>query len=241
MLACTSMNHLHLYLVGIVSAACASQTPIAKSQPPSPTEPPPQASAPAPVAAPTSPSIEELRGLCKLDNPDPCVQLCDRSVASGCYIAGLSFQKRPPEKRDDARSLEIYQRGCTLGSMKSCGNLGLMYEKGRGTPPDLSRARELYEKVCDAGIPVHCRNVGRLCEGSPGVAADPDCSTKAYARALQLATDECTSGKFEGCAVAGFMYRDGKGTPVNETEARALLSKACNGGYKWACAADPFP
>jgi TPR repeat protein len=234
------MFNLRYAFLAVISVACASQQP-ASPQNPHPAEPLKESQPVVDSPKPASPSVEELKASCTLENPDPCVQLCDRSVASGCYIAALSFQKRPPETRDDARSLAIYQRGCSLGSMEACGNLGLMFEKGRGTTPDLAHARELYEKVCAAGVPVHCRNVGRLCEGAPGIAADADCSARAYARALQLATDQCESGKFEGCAVAGFMYRDGKGTSANETEARTLLSKACNGGYKWACAPDPFP
>jgi uncharacterized protein len=178
---------------------------------------------------------------CNIENPDPCLRLCEMSVANGCYVAGLGFQKRPPETRDDARALNAYERGCDLGSMEACGNLGLMFEKGRGTPPDPKRAQALYEKVCAAGVPVHCRNVGRLCEGDSGFPADSKCASDAYARALRIALDQCSGGNAEGCAVAGFMYQDGKGTSVDEKQSRELLTKACSSGYRWACTPDPHP
>jgi TPR repeat protein len=207
-----------------------------------PTPVDPVVTAPSDQAAPTAATSEdELRRDCNVDSPEACAKLCDRSDPRACYVAGLGYQKGPPDTRDDGRSLALYQRGCDLGSMEACGNLGLMFEKGRGTSADPQRARALYEKVCDAGVPVHCRNVGRLCEGNAGFPSDSACASEAYTRALRIALDQCSAGTAEGCAVAGHLYRDGKGTPPDEDRARTLLSKACAGGYRWACATDPHP
>jgi TPR repeat protein len=232
-----------IHVAVLLSSACASG---AGSVPPPSTslsdpKPAEQPSVPADVEPAASASVEELRRDCTIENPGPCVQLCDSSDARGCYVAGLGFQKRPPETRDDVRSLALYQRGCELGSVECCGNLGLMFEKGRGAPPDPRQARVLYEKACSGGSPVHCRNVGRLCEGDAGFPPDAACAADAYARALRIALSQCSSGEAEGCAVAGFMYRDGKGVRADQSEAQTLLSKACDGGYRWACAADPHP
>ena len=237
------MTHGRFLLLLTLCAGCASNsgTPVGHSvstvEPDHGEERPTQGGEPQSETA----SVEALKRDCNIENPEPCFKLCEMSIATGCYTAGLGFQKRPPQTRDDARSLAAYQRGCDLGSMESCGNLGLMFEKGRGTSADPKRARDLYEKVCAAGVPVHCRNVGRLCEGDAGFPPDAQCAADAYARALRIALDQCSAGTAEGCAVAGFMYRDGKGTPVDENSARELLSKACSSGYKWACAPDPYP
>ncbi|HEX7026651.1 MAG TPA: tetratricopeptide repeat protein [Gammaproteobacteria bacterium] len=119
--------------------------------------------------------------------------------------------------------------------MESCGNLGLMNEKGWGKEKDPGRAIELYEQACRAGVPVHCRNVGRLSEGDSGFPVDPERAGRAYQRALELALEQCEERVAESCAVAGYLYKDGKGTGENMERARMLLRKSCKMGYSWAC------
>jgi TPR repeat protein len=173
------------------------------------------------------------QSLCTLDKFKRCTSFCDEGDASACFILGLGFHIESP--RDDNKSVEAYIRGCKLGSLESCGNLGLMHENGWGTEKNLSLAMELYWQVCAAGIPVHCRNVGRLYEGDAGFTADIRRSNEVYESALKLALTQCESNNASSCAVAGHMYKDGKGVDKNQSLASQLFRRACSLGYSWAC------
>lgn len=159
---------------------------------------------------------------------------CNEGNGEACYITGFSYHKYP-EIRDDSKSVSAFTRGCEVGNLESCGNLGLMNEKGWGTEKNLQRAIDLYEHTCSAGVAVHCRNVGRLSEGDSGFPVDLERAETAYQRALELALTQCESKVPESCAVAGHMYKDGKGTEKNPIRARELLKKSCKMGYSWAC------
>ena len=150
-------------------------------------------------------------------------------------MAGQGFHQLPEGQRDEAKAVAAYQRGCDLGKMEACGNLGLQYEKGWGASQDLERAAALYARACDAQIVVACRNLGKINEGESGYPVNAQKSAKAYRRALDLALQQCDQGKAEGCVAAGYMYQDGKGTPVDEARGSELVKKACSMGYSWAC------
>jgi hypothetical protein len=124
---CVRKSFLLFFCVGCASGNAAlpstSSTSVESERP---EEPRPS----APVDSGSPQPADGLKGTCKIEEPERCSQLCEMSDASACYVGGLGFQKRPPETRDDRRSLALYQRGCDLGSMEACGNLGLMFEKG---------------------------------------------------------------------------------------------------------------
>jgi TPR repeat protein len=121
-----------------------------------------------------------------------------------------------------------------LGDMRCCGNLGLMLEKGWGTSADIHRAGTMYERACLADVAIACRNNGRISEPD-GPLPNATKSANSYARALNLALQSCDRGSAEGCAAAGYMYEDGKGTPSDPERGRELVSRACSLGYSWAC------
>jgi TPR repeat protein len=150
-------------------------------------------------------------------------------------MAGQGFHQLPEGRRDDAKAVAAYQRGCELGEPESCGNLGLLYEKGWGTAQDLGRAASLYERACENHVPIACRNLGKLNEGESGHPVNRQRAASAYRRALDLALEQCDQGIGESCATAGYMYQDGKGTSVDESRGAELTKKACSIGYSWAC------
>jgi len=209
--------------------AKAPEPPPAAAPVPTPTGSSEAVTVIAPSKAPAQPSN------CLLRDPATCLPACDAGDAEACFRAGQGFHQLPEGQRDDKRASVAYRRGCDLGNFGACGNLGLQHENGWGIDRDVWKAAALYEKACAAELAVHCRNLGKLNEGVSGYPADPTKSKAAYERALTLALAQCDNGKPEGCVVAGYMYRDGKGTPVDKARGEELVQKACSMGYSWAC------
>jgi len=189
---------------------------------------------PAPVIAPPSEAPAQS-SKCLLRDPATCLPGCDAGDAEACFRAGQGFHQLPEGQRDDAKAAIAYRRGCDLGKPEACGNLGLHLENGWGIDRDVQKAAALYESACAAEIAVQCRNVGKLNEGVSGYPRDPVKSKAAYEHALTLALAQCEQGQSEACVVAGYMYRDGKGTPTDKARAKELVEKACSMGYSWAC------
>ncbi len=46
---------------------------------------------------------------------------------------------------------------------------------------------------------------------------------------------DCDASNPEACAVAGYIYEDGKGTKPDAEKGEARVKKACDMGYRWAC------
>jgi len=188
-----------------------------------------------PVTAPPQPAAPVAASKCSLREPQACLPACDAGDAQACFLAGQGFHQLPEGQRDDEKAVSAYKRGCDLGKAEACGNLGLQYEKGWGTAQDIAKASALYEKACAADVVVACRNVGKLNEGESGHPAHPEKSAAAYQRALGLALAQCDQRRAEGCVAAGYMFQDGKGTPVDQARGDELVRKACSMGYSWAC------
>ena len=215
-------------IVGCRPSATPS-TPPASAQPPQR-----NATAVSAAAGPVSRPPVTDSPACSMASPEACVAQCEAGQPTACFTAGVGFHQRPAASRDDSAAVQSYRRGCELGEMQSCGNLGLMFEKGWGVQRDIAKASALYAQACKASVAIACRNVGRLSEPS-GPLPDPARSAEFYHRALDLALQNCDDGAAEGCAAAGYMYEDGKGTAPDPTRGRELVKRACSLGYSWAC------
>jgi TPR repeat protein len=155
---------------------------------------------------------------------------CLTGAADECFNAGLAFfSGHPPFPRDEVRSAAEYQRGCDLGSGRSCCNLGDAYEYGNGVPRDLAIAALLYERACRTGNPLGCANLGHLVENGEGVARDAP-------RARELYREACAEADVYGCLHLEMMASLEAGTPRDAQRALARWQQACDHADGRACA-----
>ena len=76
------------------------------------------------------------------------------------------------------------------------------------------------------------------CEPVASCVADAEAAIEAqdFAAAHELALAACDQGAADGCTVAGALYANGLGVPVNDARAFGLWTRACNGDDSRGCA-----
>jgi uncharacterized protein len=85
------------------------------------------------------------------------------------------------------------------------------------------------EKACSAHDTRACNVAAEaLFDGKNGAPFDPK-------RSFPLAKTACDAGDAFGCALLGYHYQDGSGTPWSAARAIAAYDKACRGGAGVAC------
>ena len=85
---------------------------------------------------------------------------CLDGQARRCTNAGVITPKVDDEPR--ALTMDLYTRGCDLGSAVSCSNLAIGYRDGWTGQPDRERARELFTRACEADHKQACRRLEQL-------------------------------------------------------------------------------
>lgn len=88
---------------------------------------------------------------------------CDGGVAAGCAAVGASYEERP---NDLQQAVEVYARGCELGSFGACRRAFQVGREARkaSLAPDLGARADAAAKkqlalamdACDAGDPTAC-------------------------------------------------------------------------------------
>ena len=105
----------------------------------------------------------------------------------------------------------------------------ILLQEGQGRLEGLFPA-ELYERACKQGWADGCTRLAGVHFAASG--GDRD-MPKAVA-ALERACDEL--GSTTACSDLGTILRQGDGVPSDPVKGRAYLDKACDGGYRDACA-----
>lgn len=85
---------------------------------------------------------------------------CWGGKARRCTNAGVMTPKTADEPR--VLSMDLYARGCDLGSAVSCSNLGIGHRDGWLGQPDKDLARSLFLRACEAGHEPACRRHAEL-------------------------------------------------------------------------------
>lgn len=174
---------------------------------------------------------------CEAGDRDLCVQLADM------YARGIDGVEKNPN-----RSVVLYQKGCTDGSMKACTELGIIYETGNGATKNEAKAQELFEhactnefevacarvaanfrKDCNGGKALACFQLGVIMENGRGV-------MKSEAQSATLYNKACTGGHLPACQAFGKLYEEGRGVPADKARALHMYHTACQGGHQSACA-----
>jgi TPR repeat protein len=97
----------------------------------------------------------------RVPKPPPPPSACELGDADACNTLGLQLA-RPPWPRL-GKAVQLYRRGCDLGSAAACANLANMFEVGAVTgSADLPRAHMFYGRSCRMDFHPACDEQERL-------------------------------------------------------------------------------
>jgi TPR repeat protein len=118
------------------------------------------------------------------------------------------------------------ESACERGEGGSCLLLGWLY-RGPGLPPDAAQSVRHMGLACDAGVQDGCVERAWALARGDGVPADEEAGSAAL-EAL------CDGGVLSGCVRLGMILANEPGAAGRE-RARALFTRACEGGDQQAC------
>lgn len=160
--------------------------------------------------------------------PLPEERACDEGVAAACTEIGHAYLKGEGVPLDRFRAVQLFRRGCDLDDAHACMWLAEAYRTGEGLRLDAIQAVELYDKACRLRDGLACRSVGDLYTMGAVGAADGRSAGGWY-------LEGCDLGDAQSCSAAALWLERGEGTTADPVAARALLEKACRGGYPRGC------
>lgn len=136
---------------------------------------------------------------------DRAKEFCDKGEGDICTDLGRYYRDGNSQyliQKDLAKALELFTKGCDLGSSEGCSELGLMYDAGQGVKKDSTKAFGLYQKTCEGEMGAGCYKLGFKYYKGEGVA-------KNEVNALKYLTKSCTLKFKEGCQ-ASVQLKSGK-------------------------------
>ena len=151
-------------------------------------------------------SGKQLEKDCKKGDGKACMRLANKNI-----------------KSDPKKAAGYLKKGCEAGHSKSCFFLGRAHDEGKGVEKSRTESTRYFKKACAGTYKKACTNIGiRIIKTNP-------------TRALTLFKQGCKADSRYGCAMAGVIYRDGRGTAKNPAEAKKFFKKACALGLKSSC------
>lgn len=128
---------------------------------------------------------------CAGKHPHACTRLAEFHLEG---VAGLSV--------DQARAVELFDRGCQARSAQGCFALGVAYERAVGVKRDMGMATRLYSMACELGHKSGCFNMGN---GH----ARGDSLPQSFSRALVFWKRACALSHERACLMLEFHDEDG--------------------------------
>jgi TPR repeat protein len=120
-------------------------------------------------------------------------QACiDWSDGRACTALGYMYAAGQGVEKDEAKAVELYEKGCKYRDPRGCTAHGLMLAGGVGAAKDLAKAAESFQQGCERADLRGCTNLGFLYMTGQGVAKDE-------AQALTLFQKACDGGNAVGC------------------------------------------
>lgn len=192
-------------------------------------------------------------------------QACDRGESYGCqrlgYCAELGDCGIP---RDTRRSVDLYARGCVAGEPHLCSwAVDNLVRPRSDVAPRPGEIEELWRIGCDRGDDAACYRVAfaRLRAVPPGTAAPSrvellgrcargegaacdDLGVQASVGiggpvdasvAIPALRSACSAAHLPGCHHLAMHFLNGSMVTRSRENARALLDRACTGGYGPSC------
>ena len=125
--------------------------------------------------------------------------------------------------------LPALEQGCSAGEASTCSYLAWLHGEGRGVEKNRARATAYMERACAAGDKHGCvEHAWALLHGE-GLARDERKGTAAL-------EGLCNGGSFAACTRLAYALLE-RPAAAERTRARALLTRACEGGEQDACSA----
>jgi TPR repeat protein len=126
-----------------------------------------------------------------------------------------------------AQILPEMERACGEKQASSCSYLAWLYAEGRGLAKNLAKAAEYTEEACLAGDKRECVQHAWLLARGEGL-------TKDEPKAVAALDGLCNEPFFPACSRLAYLYA-AKPTLTARARAKALLTRACEGGEQDAC------
>jgi TPR repeat protein len=124
------------------------------------------------------------------ESPDTALELYAAACSKHpdeCW-ALVAYGQRALRKRDAARAVQVFEKGCDLRAAKACATLGAELEEGeRGVVADAAKAARFYDRACELGSARSCDVLAVMVEDGRGTRRDAARSQRLRARAETLA------------------------------------------------------
>ena len=137
----------------------------------------------------------------KIESVSLYKKACDGNHADSCLNLGvLYFVEGDKSKGNDMlkKALELLEKECDSGNIKSCGEAGEAYVSGEVVEQNLQKGLNLLKKFCDKtkskddGNIKHCLILGSMYAESKGTTQD-------YEQAKKYFKKVCDMGEQDGC------------------------------------------
>jgi len=119
------------------------------------------------------------------------------------------------------------ERSCAQKQAGACSYLGWLFAEGGGVAKDATRSAGYVEQACLAGDKRSCVQHAWLLARGEGPPKDEP-------KAIAALDGLCNEPFFPACSRLAYLYA-GKPTPTARARAKALLTRACEGGEQDAC------
>lgn len=155
--------------------------------------------------------------------------------------------------------LDLLRVACHGGYTAACKNMGYCYARGSGVNQNLAAAAAYLQNACQLGDHASCTRssqLGTCVHDARSVtcvsfivevqlpAARPAALEQAaktffygknYQAAFPLSVRLCAAGNQNGCALQGYLYGFGLGTPADPAHGMSLMTASCNAGNSIGC------
>ena len=169
---------------------------------------------------------------------------CNAEIGNGCYRAadmhhygqGYITEDKKKSRPLYHKAIEAYKKACENGNLQSCIDEGDMYGKTFLTGiENEARAKSLYLKACNGGYMAGCVSLGWYYKLQSNYKTPASVRRSQDIQAAVLFKKACNADEMRGCYSLASSYKDGEGVVKDESRAKALFRKACDGGNGGSC------
>lgn len=186
---------------------------------------------------------------------------CELGHGGGCSEVGVGYaQGLGGLVKNDGRAVEYFKKACDLGDALGCRNYGGRLLNGKGVTRDPRAARAALQTGCDGKDAGSCTKLGNILDAGEGGTKDSEGAGRLYERGCQLGDQlacdnarnkgrqvegprwdvervrtSCDAGFQLDCWELGRMYFYGRGVPIDQARALAIVSRSCRARWPESC------